>query len=42
MIGLQSGGNNNLITGQYLNAVISTQQNIQVPSQNGNLDGIEV
>jgi hypothetical protein len=33
---------NNLITGPYLNAVISTQQNTQVPSQNGNLDGIEV
>jgi hypothetical protein len=34
--------NNNLITGPYNNAVISTQQNTQVPSQNGNLDGIEV
>lgn len=33
---------NNLITGPYLNAVISTQQNNDVPSDNGNLDGIEV
>jgi len=33
---------NNLITGPYSNSVISTQQNTQVPSQNGNLDGIEV
>jgi len=33
---------NNLITGPYSNSVISTQQNTQVPSQHGNLDGIEV
>lgn len=34
--------NDNLITGPYGGAVISTQQNTQVPSQNGNLDGIDV
>lgn len=33
---------NNLITGPYDHSVISTQQNTQVPSNNGNLDGIEV
>ena len=33
---------NNLITGPYGHYVISTQQNTQVPSNNGNLDGIEV
>lgn len=34
--------NDNLITGPYDHSVISTQQNTQVPSNNGNLDGIEV
>ena len=34
--------NDNLITGPYGGAIISTQQNTEVPSQNGNLDGIDV
>jgi hypothetical protein len=33
---------NNLITGPYGGAVISTQQSTETPSQNGNLDGIDV
>ena len=33
---------NALITGPYGGAVISTQQSTQTPSQNGNLDGIDV
>jgi hypothetical protein len=33
---------NSLITGPYGGAVISTQQGTQAPSQNGNLDGIDV
>ena len=40
--GLTNGHLVNLITGPYDHSVISTQQNTQVPSNNGNLDGIEV